>query len=863
MNDENLSEYGNFIHKQVLNIPAEEKKSKPLGKGLLEAAMEINMGAKLEEKTTSVNKMQVLPAKTEESKENKTISLAENNLKTRGYDSEKNEQKINSEEKKAENPNNFVKTEEDASEFILAEDFEEQGTLSELERLELFKQLAEDKKALLEEKREILAKEKIEKKAKKAQLRAMTVRRPIGIKLIAIVSLLLIIALGGTTYFTSYFTTEDVRTSAEENNLVINSRTALDCSGRISSAVSAVEMLTDVLGSNEDITEVLSLESMFFERNPDIAAIYVVESRQLLAGAAFLASREIPRELVESYFYQETSILYRAMAGSFELQNSSPFFGVPLLTIAWPIGTGREANAVAILYSSDALGESFASGSINQSFFVNDDGAILIHSDSNLVMEGAEVKNSPIIQAMHSSPLDNGQITYNDESGEEYIGAFHRLSLGNGGIVTIVRTATVLEGVNATIRRNIYITLAILAISILIVYWFSRSLSAPLKQLTEVAAEINKGNFNTELFGSLKAKGGDEVGVLVNSTKNEREILNTVTKLTNRGVTNAIITKQIDFEPHLKDITIFFSDIRGFTAISDGFKNRFGDKSAAEIIGFLNDYMSRMVTCITKTGGTVDKFEGDAIMACWGVLRHETLDWETLPKTSVTRAIEQDAHDHYVKEDALSAITCCIAMRYSLMKYNKDAENFTRIHADEPLAQYKPHIRIGAGLNSGRATVGFMGSFDKMEFTSIGDDVNLASRTEASNKPCGTDILITESTYSLLRDDFIRCPENNFTLKEENENKEVIVEQIPVTFEVKGKGKQHFYGVVNMPKFDIKKFFGEDDPSFELDPDCMLSVGPKGPRTLSEVRSLLGIPEPNFGQVNLDEEENKVNVSAS
>ena len=79
-------------------------------------------------------------------------------------------------------------------------------------------------------------------------------------------------------------------------------------------------------------------------------------------------------------------------------------------------------------------------------------------------------------------------------------------------------------------------------------------------------------NFNTVLFSGLNTKRNDEIGVLARSTKNEREILNTFTSLTNKGVTQAIIKKEIDFEPHLKDITIFFSDIRGFTAISDGFK---------------------------------------------------------------------------------------------------------------------------------------------------------------------------------------------------------------------------------------------------------------------------------------------------
>ncbi|HAC32222.1 MAG TPA: adenylate/guanylate cyclase domain-containing protein, partial [Treponema sp.] len=399
--------------------------------------------------------------------------------------------------------------------------------------------------------------------------------------------------------------------------------------------------------------------------------------------------------------------------------------------------------------------------------------------------------------------------------------------------------------------------------AIMIIYLFSKTLSVPLRQLTAIVNEINNGNFNTELFSLLKEDGKDEIGVLAKSTKNERQILNTFTTLTNRGVTEAIIKKQIDFKPHLKDITIFFSDIRGFTAISDGFKKRFGGQSAGEIINFLNDYMSRMVMCIQLTGGTVDKFEGDAIMACWGVLRNDSMDWEELPYSSPVRAQKQFIHDQYVCRDALSAITSCIAMRYALMKYNKDAEAFTAAHAHNPKAQYKPHIKIGAGLNSGRATVGFLGSKHKMEFTSIGDAVNFASRAESSNKPCGTDILITEDTYNLLAPKYIKCAKNNYRIAPENRKNEVIVEQIPVEFDVKGKGKQHFYGVVNMPNFDIQAFFSRGDPKFQIDMDCARAAGRNGPKSLTEVRKLLGIDEPDFMKVDLNAEENKIQVAAN
>ncbi len=742
--------------------------------------------------------------------------------------------------------------------------FELSSAKTEKEKREIIKdRLRAERIAIAMEKKAVKLRKKKEKKSKKVQNDAERIRHPIGVKLIAIICAIVVFSLGCVTYLVSYFVTQDVRFSAEENNLAINGRTASDTENRINGTVQSVGMFLDMLRTPAlTVSELDSLESMFFSRNPSIVAVYVPKSDRLYCGDMFFIAHEIDKKSVRQYFKQESEMSELARNGSFEMLNASPFFSVPTIALFCQLMNGIQEESVCILYSTEEIGESFSSGNINQSFFVNNDGEVLVHSDINLMLSGYDESENPIVQAMSQSQLNNGQLSFFNERGEEFIGAFKKLRLGNGAVLTVVKTSVVLEGVRATTRRNLYITGMILALAVIIIYFFAKRISVPLRQLTEITNEINRGNFNTELFGELKVKSKDEIGVLANSTKNEREILNTVSRLTNKVVTKAIITKQIDFNPHLKDITIFFSDIRRFTEISDGFKNRFGEQSAAQIINFLNDYMSRMVTCIKRTGGIVDKFEGDAIMAVWGVLRNDDLKWEIMKETSVTRALKKDAHDRYVKEDALNAITCCVAMRYSLMKYNKDAHEFTLAHRNDALAEYKPKIQIGAGLNSGRVTVGFMGSFDKMEFTSIGDAVNFASRTESSNKPCGTDILITEDTYNILKNDYIRCEENNFTIRQENLEHEVVVERIPVSFDVKGKGKQYFYGVVNMPNFDIQNFFSETDALFKVDPDCEKAVGPNGPKSLSELRILLGIPEPDFGKVNLNAEENKVQVAS-
>ena len=134
---------------------------------------------------------------------------------------------------------------------------------------------------------------------------------------------------------------------------------------------------------------------------------------------------------------------------------------------------------------------------------------------------------------------------------------------------------------------------------------------------------------------------------------------------------------------------------------------------------------------------------------------------------------------------------------------------------------------------------------------------------KSTGEAIGYDYSLNRALYKSLKAAGIRVAKYGTilaTIADADKQNELIVEQIPVEFEVKGKGTQHFYGVVNMPQFDIEAFFKPNEPDFKADPDCARALGPHGPKTLNEVRNLLGIPIPEFEKVNLNEEENKIQV---
>ena len=163
-------------------------------------------------------------------------------------------------------------------------------------------------------------------------------------------------------------------------------------------------------------------------------------------------------------------------------------------------------------------------------------------------------------------------------------------------------------------------------------------------------------------------------------------------------------------EPKKTEITVMFSDIRGFTTISEKL-------DAQDLALFLNQYLSDMTGLVFEHHGTLDKYIGDAVMAFWGA------------------PFEESGH-------AARACNTALKMMDRVCEMQKKWE-----------AEGKPHLDIGIGLNTGVASVGNMGSALRYGYTALGDTVNLSSRLEGLNKDYGTHILVNQTTYAAAQDD--------------------------------------------------------------------------------------------------------------
>ncbi len=162
-----------------------------------------------------------------------------------------------------------------------------------------------------------------------------------------------------------------------------------------------------------------------------------------------------------------------------------------------------------------------------------------------------------------------------------------------------------------------------------------------------------------------------------------------------------------------REMTFLFSDIRGFTPISEKYKG-----NPQGLTKLINRFLTRMTDVIIRHGGTIDKFMGDCIMAFWNA------------------PLKDPNHEEH-------AIQAAIEMKAELQKLNQAL-----------LAEGLPKINIGIGINTGEALVGNMGSEQRFDYSVIGDAVNLASRLESSSKTLGHTVVVGEATVNASKHNY-------------------------------------------------------------------------------------------------------------
>lgn len=234
----------------------------------------------------------------------------------------------------------------------------------------------------------------------------------------------------------------------------------------------------------------------------------------------------------------------------------------------------------------------------------------------------------------------------------------------------------------------------------------SRNVTRPVKDLVQGAQRIEGGVFDQ----NVTIDQDDEIGRLAEAFNKmakglaeKEKVRDLLGKVVSPEIADELMSKKIELGGEARRVTMLFSDIRGFTTLCEG-------KSPVEILSLLNEYFTALTAVIEVNGGVVDKFIGDAVMALFGA--------------PVAHA-----------DAAARAVNTALGMQAALDTVNR-----------EIVARGGSAIQIGAGINTDEVVVGNMGSKSRLNYTVIGDGVNLASRIEGLTKNYGVAIIVSEST---------------------------------------------------------------------------------------------------------------------
>ena len=250
--------------------------------------------------------------------------------------------------------------------------------------------------------------------------------------------------------------------------------------------------------------------------------------------------------------------------------------------------------------------------------------------------------------------------------------------------------------------------------------------SAMDQELTPAGASTLSVNM---LVAPLAGEEGKGLGALavIEDISGEKRLKGTLARYMTKEVADQLLEDpRAMLGGRVKEATVFFSDIRRFTTLSETL-------GARETVSMLNDYFTEMVDILFRYQGILDKYIGDAIMAVFGT-------------------------PFSTGRDADNALCAAVEMMRKLAEFNARRER-----------DGKPAIDIGIGLNTAEVLVGNIGSLKRMDYTVIGDGVNLASRLESANKYYGSSILLSEFTRERLQGDYVLRPVDRIRVKGKTE----------------------------------------------------------------------------------------------
>lgn len=362
----------------------------------------------------------------------------------------------------------------------------------------------------------------------------------------------------------------------------------------------------------------------------------------------------------------------------------------------------------------------------NSDFYViNEKNEIIASSNlkSNVTVRGTELiinkaedlQDKVLIEAIRNHDKDKSKefsVITND--GKDYIVYFHpfpKVFQNNWRALSISQMDDFVGQMKENRNDTFKISLLVLLVSFFITYRLARRISNPIVMLAEEATKIQE----LDLMGKINIDSKiHEITDLTRAMSSLKTTMQSFSYYIPKTLVKQLINRKqsIHVGGRLKEVTLMFTDIENFTSVSE-------ITTPEKLVIYLSEYFEEVTRIVMEGSGTVDKYIGDAVMAFWGA-----------PVT--------DRHHVY------NACRSALLIQHKLSELNRVWKR-----------EGRPVFTTRIGLHVGEVIVGNMGSSERMNYTAIGDSVNLCARLEGLNKNYGTNILVSENVYNLVKETFL------------------------------------------------------------------------------------------------------------
>lgn len=555
----------------------------------------------------------------------------------------------------------------------------------------------------------------------------------IRLKLMIVISLVLTFSASSIISLATYFFKNDNKIRILETNLELVRIVELKVRADLNSVVDKGKQLALTLKQDFKYKEQKTFFlDQFFINDSNYIFLGVYDKKdeklhpvELLYNNKYLTKINLEEKDILSVVERNQDEFLKSFSGASTLLNASQGFQEPILCISIPPVEDEDSNnnvVLVIMVKLEIILDAFKKSGITETFMVGSDGTVIAHHDPKMVTSVKNMINSPIVRGMLASTTSNGQQSFEGEDGSRYLGSYQKLKyrFTNIGIISTVPEDKAFEAVYDIQERNIYIMVIALCISLLVIVYFSQTITTPILDLLTETVKISKGIFKL----GIERTTNDEVGILTDY------FITMARGLEEREKVKSILGSMIDpvvVQEAMGDlgalkrgsekvITAFFSDVAGFSTISE-------QLTSVQLASLLNEYLSAMTIILQGHKGVLDKYIGDAIVGIFGA--------------------PVDVEDHSIK-----------ACNASLLMINKLLDLKEYWIKNNLYSKEAQEMDVRIGLNTGLAKVGFMGTDNMGSYTMMGDTVNLAARLEAAGKDYGVNILISEMVKENIKNEF-------------------------------------------------------------------------------------------------------------